>query len=282
MLATPRYDGPAIISMTGEPGDQRAPFARQRRRLQALLADLAPDDWSVASRCHGWSVRDVVAHLVGVNIFWQASVQAGLAGAPTRVLVGFDPAVTPALMVGAMGELEAAEVLEQFVDSNLALLAVLDGLDDHEWMATAESPVGHVPVRVLVHHALWDCWVHERDIALPLGMNPSVEPDELRSCLRYVSALSPAFALSSGQTVTDVFAVEASDPADHFVVDVADVVAVREGDGRERADAVCLRGDSVTLIEALSVRTPLPASTPIPWRELLRGLATAFDVEVGA
>ncbi len=120
------------------------------------------------------------------------------------------------------------------MDSNGALLAVMDGLDDHGWMATAESPVGHVPVRVLVHHALWDSWVHERDIALPLERSPSVEPDELRSCLRYVSALSPAFGLSSGRTVTEVLAVEARNPADNFVVDIGHCVAVRDGDNRGR------------------------------------------------
>ena len=280
MLATPRYDGPAIISMTGEPGDQRAPFSRQRRRLQTVLADLAPADWSRPSRCSGWSVQDVVAHLVGVNVFWQASVQAGLAGSPTRILVGFDPAATPALMVDAMRDVPAAEVFEQFVDSNVALLAVMDGLDDQEWMVPAESPVGHVPIRVLAHHALWDSWVHERDIALPLRMIPAVEPDEIRSCLRYVSALSPAFALSSGQTVSDVFAVEARDPADSFVVDVGDCVVVRERSGRHEGDEARLRGEAVALIEALSLRVPLPPSAPMAWRNLLAGLATAFDVEV--
>ena len=33
-------------------------------------------------------------------------------------------------------------------------------------------------VRLLAHHALWDAWVHERDIALPLGRTPDVEPDD--------------------------------------------------------------------------------------------------------
>jgi uncharacterized protein (TIGR03083 family) len=290
MLASPRYEGPAIITMTGEPGDQLAPLVRQRRRLQATLVDVQSDGWSSASRCDGWSVQDVVAHLVGVNAFWQASVVAGLAGAPTRVLAGFDPAVTPALMVASMRELKPGEVLERFAASNDALLAVFGALDDRGWTAVAESPVGHVDIRVLAHHALWDCWVHERDIALPLGLAPTVEPDEVRSCLRYVSALSAAFAVSSGLTVAEVFAVEARDPAESFALNVGHCVAVQDRDDAVLHDAVLhdgvlgdgvpLRGDAVALVEALSVRVPLPASAPTPWRELLRGLATAFDVEV--
>jgi uncharacterized protein (TIGR03083 family) len=282
MLASPRYEGPAIISMTGEPGDQLAPLVRQRRRFQATLENLAPHDWSVESRCDGWSVRDVVAHLVGVNIFWQASVQAGLSGAPTRVLVGFDPAVTPALMVASMQELAPEDVLERFVASNDGFLGVFDDLDDQGWSVPAESPVGHVPIRVLAHHALWDSWVHERDIALPLGLHPLVESDEVRPCLRYVSALGPAFALTTGRTFADAFAVEARDPAESFVLDIGPSVAVRDGDARGFPDEVCLRGDAVGLVEALSVRCPLPSSAPTQWRELLGGLARAFDVEVQA
>jgi uncharacterized protein (TIGR03083 family) len=290
VLASPRYEGPAIIAMSGEPGDQLTPFSRQRRRLQAMLEALAPDDWSSPTRCDQWSVQDVVAHLVGVNAFWQASVQAGLAGAPTRVLAGFDPAVTPALLVEPMRALASAEVLEQFVASNDGLLSVLDGLDDDQWMTAAETPAGHVAIRVLAHHGLWDCWVHERDIALPLGFTPPVEPDELRSSLRYVSALGPAFALSTGRTFAESFAVEADDPDESFVLDVNGCVVVRDRNDRERADrdladrdladAECLRGKALALVEALSLRRPLPASAPTVWRELLRGLATAFDVEM--
>jgi uncharacterized protein (TIGR03083 family) len=285
MLASPRYEGPVIISMSGEPGDQLVPFTRQRRRLQATLEALGPDDWASPTRCAEWSVQDVVAHLVGVNIFWRASVEAGLAGTPTRLLVGFDPAVTPALLVEPMRALAPADVLEQFVASNDGLLSVLEGLDDGQWLTVAETPAGYVAIRVLAHHGLWDCWIHERDIALPLGLTPSVELDELRSSLRYVSALGPAFALSTGRTFADTFAVEADDPDESFLLDVDECVAVRDQDDRERtgrdlADEVCLRGGALTLVEALSLRCPLPASSPTVWRELLRGLATAFDVEM--
>ena len=31
-------------------------------------------------------------------------------------------------------------------------------------------------MRLLASHALWDGWVHERDIALPLGLTPPEEP----------------------------------------------------------------------------------------------------------
>jgi uncharacterized protein (TIGR03083 family) len=277
MLVSPRYEGPPIISIAGRSDDQLAPLVRQRRRLAAMLADLREDDWRSASRCDGWTVQDVVAHLVGVNVFWRASVLAGLSGTPTRVLAGFDPATTPALMVAPMRELTPTEVLDQFVASNDGFLSVLADLDDSGWVALAESPPGHVPIRLIACHALWDCWVHERDIALPLGLTPPTEPDEVGSCVRYAAALSPALAIGTGHTVAGRFAIEATDPRLCCVLDVGESVAVR--DDMAPPGVPCLRGEAVALVEALSIRSPMPPSAPPEWIRLLQGLATAFTAE---
>ena len=280
MKLTPRYDAPPIIAIDGAAGDQYEPVVRQRRRLAALLAELDDDAWRSATRCDGWTVKDVIAHLDGTNVFWRHSVLAGLAGEPTRVLANFDPASTPPLMIEASRETEPAEVLDQFIASNEAFLATLADLDEAQWSTVAESPAGHVPMRLLAHHALWDCWVHERDIALPLGLTPTEEPDEVRSCLRYAAALSPALAISSGTELGGVFAVDANDPESCFVLDVGESVAVRDGSAPDAAP--CLRGAAVELTEALSIRAPLPSSTPEDWRRLLVGLAVAFDADLDA
>jgi uncharacterized protein (TIGR03083 family) len=264
------------VAIEGAPDDQLVPVTRQRRRLETLLSALDAESWQAPSRCALWTVQDVVSHIVGVNAFWYASVIAGRRGAPTRLLSGFDPAATPALMVDAMRSLSAGEVFDQFVSSNDAFLGALSDLDASDWAALAESPAGHVSVRLLAFHALWDCWVHERDIALPLGLAPAVEPDEVSSCLRYAAAVSPALALGFDEVTVEVLAVEASDPAMRFVLTIDESVEVR--DGRGPSDAACLRGQAVELTEALSLRSPLPPSAPPAWQRLLGGLATAFDL----
>lgn len=275
MILVPRYDGPTILAVDGPPNDQLAPLTRQRRRMQAMLAELADHEWMFASRCAGWTVRDVVAHLVGVNSFWHRSVIAGLAGTPTRVLGGFDPATTPPMMVDWMSSLTPHEVLAEFVSTSEAFLGAVAELTDESWAAVAESPAGLVPIRLLAQHALWDCWVHERDIAVPLGILTPGEPDELRSCLQYAAAVSPVLGIGLGRSCEGVYAVDATEPDIRFVLNVAQSVSV--GDGTAAADVPCLRGDAVALIEALSLRGPMPASTPIEWSQLLTGLATAFD-----
>jgi uncharacterized protein (TIGR03083 family) len=275
MILAPRYDGPTILSVDGSPGDQLVPLTRQRRRMEAMLAELTDREWESQSRCAAWRVRDVVAHVAGVNAFWHMSIVAGLAGKPTRVLGGFDPATTPSLMVGQKSSLSHRMVLDEFVATNEALLGVVAELTDDGWSASAESPAGHVSVRLLAQHALWDSWIHERDVAVPLGHTTAVEPDELRSCLQYAAAVSPVLGMGMGSACEGSFAVDATDPSIRFVLEVGESVAVR--DVAVAADVPCLRGDAVSLIEALSLRAPMPSSTPIEWSQLLGGLATAFD-----
>lgn len=279
VLLSPRYEGPPIISITGALDDQLAPVSRQRRRLESMLADLSGDDWAAASRCEGWTVQDVIAHIVGVNAFWAASVRAGLAGKPTRYLSAFDPVETPATMVAQMRGTTAAALISQLTDSNTALLEVFAELDDDGWRMLAEAPPGHISIRLVAQHALWDCWIHERDIALPLGSTPPIEADEVRSCLSYVSALSPALAIGSGAGVRNEFAIEADDPTFRCTLDVGETVVIRSGE-TARAEVPCLKGDAVALVEALSLRAPFPASAPLEWLGLLEGLATAFNGEL--
>lgn len=275
MKLAPRYDGPPIVSIEGPVDDQLAPVVRQRRRMETTLAGLSEDDWRTRSRCDGWSVQDVVAHIVGVNAFWEASIAAGLAGKPTRVLAAFDPAATPPLMVEPMRALTPAEVLDQFVSTNDGFLGALAELDERGWSTLAESPPGHVPIRLLAHHALWDTWIHERDIALPLGFTPPVEADEVLSSLRYAAALNPAILINAGGTAGGVFAVEVTDYDVWITLEVRDSVFVH--DRAAPGDAPCLRGTAVELVEALSIRAALPASTPPEWHQLVTGLGDLFD-----
>jgi len=279
MLISPRYDGPPIIAIEGEPDDQLVPLTRQRRRLEARLAGLDEATWSAPTRCAGWTVQDVVAHLTDVNAFWHASVRAGLSGTPTRILAGFDPAATPEFLAAQMRDLPPGEVFARFQASNDAFLGALAELDDRGWVMPAEAPPGHIPIRLLAHHALWDAWIHERDIELPLGSTPPSEADEVASSLRYATALSPAFFLTNGNDLTGSFAVEASDPALQFTLTVDDSVAVRND---VAPNAPVLRGDAVALLEAVSLRAPLPADCPSEWQRLLQGLTTAFTAPTSA
>ena len=167
-------------------------------------------------------------------------------------------------------------MLDLFVSSNAELIATVEALDDWGWSTMAESPLGAVPIRLLMSHALWDSWVHERDILIPLGIEPAVNADEVVASLRYVAALTQGFAFGAGMECKGQFGIEATDPDFHCVMAVEDAVTIRV----EHPDDTMpvLRGPAVELTEALSTRRPLPVDAPSEWRGVLGGLQYTWDL----
>ena len=278
MQLTPRYGAQPVITLDGPPAAIAGPLIRQRRRLATALASFTDEQWSHPSRCAGWSNRDVIVHLDSTNTFWSMSIAAGVHGEPTRFLATFDPVASPAQLVAGSGDVSTGEVLARFVASTDALVGLCSSLDHAGWSAAAEAPPGHVSVSAVAHHALWDSWVHERDVLVPLGLAPEPEADEVAACLRYVAALGPALALNRGAAGSGVLAIDATGPDVVVVVDIGAEVVVRAGAAGAPTAELRLAGDAVELLEALSVRRPLTQLIPADSVWMLRGLSDTFDV----
>lgn len=278
MQLTPRYGAQPVITLDGPPAAIAGPLIRQRRRLATALASFTDEQWSHPSRCAGWSNRDVIVHLDSTNTFWSMSIAAGVHGEPTRFLATFDPVASPAQLVAGSGDVSTGEVLARFVASTDALVGLCSSLDHAGWSAAAEAPPGHVSVSAVAHHALWDSWVHERDVLVPLGLAPEPEADEVAACLRYVAALGPALALNRGAAGSGVLAIDATGPDVVVVVDIGEQVVVRAGAAGAPTAELRLAGDAVELLEALSVRRPLTQLIPVGSAWMLRGLSDTFDV----
>lgn len=274
MQLTPRYGDRPVLDVE-QPATAEHPVLRQRRRLEQVLGDLSEQEWQQPSRCAGWTVQDVVAHLTSTNGFWALSIQSGAAGSPTELLATFDPVATPAQLVDRDRGTPVAETLARFAAGNDTLAAAIDTLDEAGWAALAEAPPGHLPIALVADHALWDSWVHERDILLPLGRAAVVDADEVRHCLRYGAGLGRAFALCRGSTEQGAIELEVTEPDDRVVVAVEEDV-VRIHTGPAPVGAPRLGGDAVALVEALSMR-PVDGAVPDGVAWLTAGLAQAFD-----
>ncbi|MEO7397546.1 MAG: maleylpyruvate isomerase family mycothiol-dependent enzyme [Ilumatobacteraceae bacterium] len=286
MQLTPRYGTDPVIIIDGPPAAILGPVVAQRRRLAKALASFTDEQWAQPSRCDGWSVRDVIVHLDTTNVFWNVSIAAGRRGEPTRFLATFDPVVSPAELVARAGDVSTDEVFDRFVASTESLVGLLSSLTDAEWPMPAEAPPGHVSIAAVAHHALWDSWVHERDILLPLGIAPVDDVDEIAACLRYVAALGPALALSRGHVGSGILAVAVTQPDVSFVVDIGERVVVRSGAATDPGPSTGpagngprLSGDAVELLEALSIRGPFKQPIPADSSWMLYGLSETFDVE---
>lgn len=258
------------------------PWVRHRERFVDELSSLTDQQWRAESRCDGWSTRDVVCHLLDVDTFWMLSLNAGRDGAPTAYLRDFDPKATPLDLVDAKANLTTAEVNEQFAANTAAFIDTAKSFTDDEWSTISESPMGHVPARLTLAHALWDSWLHERDVLVPLGQEPQSAADELAVVMWY----SLFFGATQGGLIGDSQPVgEGADaPIDaelrfDEVPDNPVRVRVDRGVRLERAGQPTPAGSALDFVEALTGRTEWPVTngTELP-TDLTAHLARARQV----
>ncbi len=246
------------------------PWLRHRRRLVESLAALPEDQWKATTRCTSWDARGVVSHLVTVDTFWVTSLRAARArGTPTVFIRGFDPATGTDVFVEPMLELPTEAILEQLVTGTDTFVETVLSLDRDDWDALGEAPFGHLPARLLLAHALWDSWLHERDIFVPLGNPPAIERDELLAATWYTLA----FGALQGGLLDDA---EPVGPGPDAAIDVAlgfedlpgEVLRVRIDDAVRitRADAgtAIPAGPALGLVESIAGRTSTDAVSALP------------------
>jgi len=269
----PRYGSDPILTLDGDLSLIAETTTRQNRRLGAMLATLTDDQWAHPTRCSEWDVRDVIVHLGFTNRFWTMSVMAGLDGDPTRALASFDPVASP-LQMGAGNVDPPSVVLEGFLEASNTWCELLASISAEGWRQTGEAPPGHISIGAVVHHALWDSWVHERDISLPLGEAPTEDADEVLMSLRYAVALGATLAISHGTGGAGAVTFDVARPDSIFSLSVGEVAAIETGaiDG-----APVITADAVALLEGISMRATMPItpSRDIAW--VFGGLKAAFD-----
>lgn len=273
MRPTPRYDGPPVIEISAFGADVPPAVSRQRDRLSDTLAEFSRQEWAAPSRCAGWTVQDVARHLITVDQFWVASIGAGVRNEPTRFLASFDPVADPAGLVERARGSSPEATLEELRATNAELAALLRSLSDGDRNKLAEAPPGHLAIETVCAHALWDAWIHERDILLPLGLHQSLEDDEVTVSLAYAAALGPAIHLNSGRRCSGTLSVQASNPGVEFTVDIAQRVRVLPGVEADPIESI--DGEATDLTEGLSTRAPLPIVAD-DHRWLVDGLQYAF------
>jgi uncharacterized protein (TIGR03083 family) len=237
------------------------PWTRHRARLLEELASLTDEQWLAASRCDGWSNRDVVCHLLDVDSFWTLSLEAGRVGTPTSYLATFDPKASPLDLVEARSAMSVADVYGQFAKNTAALRTTVESFDEKDWRSRSESPIGHVSSRLTLAHALWDSWLHEWDVLVPLGLAPEPESDELFVVAWYTiffgatqgGLIGDARPVGPGATDT----IDAQLKFDEFPVTVRVVI---DTDVRlEAGNGATAAGPAIEFVEALTGRAaPFP------------------------
>src|SRR4051794_3091893 len=140
--------------MTGTDGPDR--LARAAEAVERLVDAVGDDQWGAPTGCPGWTVRDLLAHLVGGT--WGAVAALGGPRRPEGDPLGDDPAAALREADEALrGAFARPGVLEQVVT----------------------VPAGTVPGAVLLHLRLTELLVHGWDLAEATGRSAGGLPADL-------------------------------------------------------------------------------------------------------
>jgi uncharacterized protein (TIGR03083 family) len=247
------------------------------------LSALTEDQWKAQTRCASWDARGVVSHLVTVDGFFAMTLSGAQRGAPpTTFIRGFDPSTGTDDLVAPLLELPIDALLERFVTGTETLSGAVAAFADGDWRSPGEAPFGHLPARLILAHAFWDSWLHERDILEPLGLSPVVEDDELLTATWYTFVVG---GLQGGLMVDDEPVGPGADapidvtlqfdelPNAPLQVQIDTGVRIASADGSDAVDG----GSAVALVESVAGRRGARAPEPLP-AELVDQLARAAQI----
>lgn len=136
--------------------------------IESLLVSLTDEQWEAPTALPGWTVHDVVAHIVGT--------EAMLSGTPTPEYSGDKPEYVHN-DIGALNEAwveylrpeSPAAMMTRFREITTRRKAALSAMPLQEWNTVTFTPAGPDSYGRFMRVRVFDCWVHEHDIREAVG-----------------------------------------------------------------------------------------------------------------
>ena len=210
-------------------------LAEQQAELSSLLADLDERDWQRPSPCEGWTVADVVLHLVQTNAFAIASARDEFVAVARNYADRAESDATIDEVAGMLVEQERGEpgsVLrdrwQAGADELLEVLGASDPSKRVTWVA------GQFSVRTLTTTRLAETWIHTNDVAEALGVHLA-PPPRLKNVARLAWRTLPYVFARAGRELRGPVVFELLGPdgaAWNFIPDKEPTTTIR-GDGVE-------------------------------------------------
>jgi uncharacterized protein (TIGR03083 family) len=129
---------------------------------------LRPEEWELPTDCPGWTVRDQISHLIGIERTLLGDAPPAPADPAPRHVKNDFGRVNEA-WVAARRAVPGDEVLAEFAAVTERRLEALRAMPPERFDEVGWSPVGQVPYRQFMDVRVFDSWVHEQDVRRALG-----------------------------------------------------------------------------------------------------------------
>jgi uncharacterized protein (TIGR03083 family) len=136
--------------------------------LSLACGHLDDQQWALSTDCPGWSVKDQLSHLIGVErmLLGEPSPPASV---PTAEHVRNPVGQLNEAWVAARRPVPGDEVLAEFVETTDRRLESLRAMSTEKFDVIGPSPIGQVPYREFMETRVIDSWAHEQDVRRALG-----------------------------------------------------------------------------------------------------------------
>ena len=143
-------------------------------RFKGLIQGLTAAEWATPSRCSGWTVGDVAAHVIG-----------GMADVAAFRLEGLGTPEVTARQVAERHGRSPGELADELGAAIKATAELLEAFNDEAW--AMEAPGGFDFTLGEGVEALWhDAWLHGDDILAALG-RPSERGDGMVASVSHIA-----------------------------------------------------------------------------------------------
>jgi uncharacterized protein (TIGR03083 family) len=134
--------------------------------LEDLCSSLNMDDWNTSTDCPTWTVKDCIAHLIGIEHRLLGRDVPNVDLRDTSHLRN-DQGFKNEVDVASRRSNTVEELIQEFRNVNSERIIILESQSD--FGSAVESPIGQVSVADQVSVRVFDCWIHEQDIRRAIG-----------------------------------------------------------------------------------------------------------------
>lgn len=137
--------------------------------LASVCADLSEEEWHQPSELPGWTVKDIVAHIVGVEVFLLGEPYPDHP-VPELPHIRNDAGRWVEVPVEVRREAPGAAVYDELRDVTERRLKALRALDESALEVVVTGVLGvPMPQKHLLGLRVFDSWGHEQDVRRSLG-----------------------------------------------------------------------------------------------------------------
>jgi uncharacterized protein (TIGR03083 family) len=240
--------GPAVI---------REALYAQRSRFIATLKSFGPSEWAAGTRCTGWSAHDVARHVADVA---ELDIARLAGGTLERFLRHgpFQPHTSPVKWLEDTAGQETQETVkilaERAEDEYACFSRRIEENDEASDFGVLGRP-NHWSVLSL--HVYWDAWMHERDIAIPVGLEIRSSVEELRLMAMYSALLAAQPTVISGEHLRVSLVLRGSPDAVYHIDGDPDDISVTAGTS---TPIEVVEGELGVVLDSLVGRGPEPTA----------------------